>query len=446
MTTVDRTAPPLPTSAWIDDDRGARTFRVAREALRSPAVFAAERALLWDRLWLYLGHESELPNPGDYKTRTVGGRDLIFVRDTDGELHAYFNACPHRGTVLARHPEGNTRVFRCFYHAWSFSTAGELVALPDEGAYPADDCFRSRAGLRTVPLMDSYRGFVFISFDPGAGDLRTHLGGAADYLAMVADHSAAGMEVLPGTQRYTVRGNWKLAVENALDGYHFGPTHATFLSWLHQTGFTASDEGGKAVELEGGHYVLVQSGHSGRVGMQWEPRFGEDERERIEDNRAELFARVGAERGARIAGTSRILYVFPNLLLFDIEALSIRQLEPVSAGTTDVRAWELAPPAEPARARELRLKMLVSFVGPGGLATPDDIEAYEAIQRGVVATAGDPRPGVDWNDISRGIQAEVDGLAYDETLGGRVSRSIDESALRAFWRQWDRRVGAEVPR
>ena len=138
--------------------------------------------------------------------------------------------------------------------------------------------------------------------------------------------------------------------------------------------------------------------------------------------------------------------MFPNLLLFDIEALSIRQLEPVAPGRTDVRAWELAPSDEPPAARELRLKMLVSFVGPGGLATPDDIEAYEAIQRGVEATAGDERPGVDWNDISRGLADELTGLPRDDVLGGTVSRSIDESAIRSFWRRWNDTVGSAVPR
>lgn len=108
---------------------------------------------------------------------------------------------------------------------------------------------------------------------------------------------------------------------------------------------------------------------------------------RIDDNREELFARLGPERASLVADTSRILYVFPNLLLFDIEALlSIRQLEPIAPDRTEVRAWELAPTTEPAEARALRIKMLVAFVGPGGLATPDDIEAYEAIQRGVQAT------------------------------------------------------------
>lgn len=447
MTIVDRAGTGVrPGSDWIEEDPSATTFRVHRSAFRSEEVFDTEMRRIWAHEWLYLAHETEVPENGDYKTRTLGGRDLLLVRDEHGDIRVYFNSCPHRGTVLARQSEGNARFFKCFYHAWSFSNDGRLVSLPDEGAYPPGEAFRARSGLRTVPLVENLCGFVFVCFDAAAPPLTEHLGSAADYIAMVAEHSAAGMEVLPGTQRYSVRGNWKLAVENAMDGYHFGPTHATFVAWLHETGFATSDEGGKAVVLGGGHSVLVQSGHSGRVGLQWEPRFGVEERVRTEANRTELFGRVGEERGRRIAETSRILYVFPNLLLFDIEALSIRQLEPVSPGRTDVRAWELAPVGESPEARQLRLKMLVSFVGPGGLATPDDIEAYEAIQRGVQATAGDERAGVDWNDISRGLADELAGLPHDDSLGGTVSRSIDEAAIRSFWRRWNAAVGATVQR
>ena len=447
MTIVDRAGPGVRAGRhWIEEDTSETTFRVHRSAFRSPEVFDTEMRRIWAHEWLYLAHETEVPEKGDYRTRTLGGRDLLLVRDEHGEIRVYFNSCPHRGTVLARQSEGNARFFKCFYHAWSFSNDGRLVSLPDEGAYPPGEGFRDRSGLRTVPLVENFRGFIFVSFDAAAPPLVEHLGSAADYIAMVAEHNAAGMEVLPGTQRYSVRGNWKLAVENAMDGYHFAPTHATFVAWLHDTGFATTDEGGKAVVLGGGHSVLVQSGHSGRVGLQWEPRFGEEERDRTEANRVELFGRVGEERGRRIAETSRILYVFPNLLLFDIEALSIRQLEPVAPGRTDVRAWELAPVGESPAARELRLKMLVSFVGPGGLATPDDIEAYEAIQRGVEATAGDERTGVDWNDISRGLAEELTGLPRDDALGGTVSRSIDEAAIRSFWRRWETAVGEAVSR
>ena len=126
--------------------------------------------------------------------------------------------------------------------------------------------------------------------------------------------------------------------------------------------------------------------------------------------------------------------MFPNLLLFDIEGISVRMLEPIAPGLTEVTAWMLAPIDEPDEATALRIKSLVSFIGPGGLATPDDLEAQEAIQRGVMSTAGDTREGVDWNDISRGMEMEVDG---------GPSRSIDERGVRHFWRFWDEQVNQE---
>ncbi|WP_116996001.1 aromatic ring-hydroxylating oxygenase subunit alpha [Desertimonas flava] len=413
---------------FIKEDTEARTFRVHRSALRSPEVFALEQERIWGRTWLYLGHESEIPNPNDFVVRTLGGRPLIFCRDADGGVRVYYNSCPHRGTTLCRETEGNNRFFRCFYHAWTFNTSGELVSLPGADGYPDGDDFRERLTLRTVAKVESLRGFVFVNFDPDAGPLADHLGNAADYIELVADHNATGMEVIPGTQRYKVWGNWKLAVENAMDGYHFTPTHITFVDYLKRTGYTTSDEGGKNQRLDNGHSVLLLTGHSGRAGMQWEPRFGEAERIRIEENRVELEERLGVERAARVADVSRILYVFPNLILFDIEALSIRRLEPTAADRTEVDAWELAPLGEPEEARALRNRVLVSFIGPGGLATPDDIEAYEAIQRGIVATAGDQRLGHDWNDISR-------GMVDDDKPG--PGRSIDEGGIRHFWRKWN---------
>jgi p-cumate 2,3-dioxygenase subunit alpha len=94
----------------------------------------------------------------------------------------------------------------------------------------------------------------------------------------------------------------------------------------------------------------------------------------------------------------------------------------------------LAPVDEPEVATTLRIKTLVSFIGPGGLATPDDLEAQEAIQRAIGATAGDLRPGVDWNDVSRGIEADLDG---------RPIRTVDEGRVRHFWRTWDERLQRE---
>src|SRR5690606_15030627 len=116
---------------------------------------------------------------------------------------------------------------------------------------------------------------------------------------------------------------------------------------------------------------------------------------------------------------------FPNLLFFDLESLTARQLEPVAPGVTDVRAWQYIPVDEPDDVRRLRLRTMVTFIGPGGLATPDAIEAYEAVQRGLESTKGDTRGFNDWSDMSRAMLSEVKG---------EKGRSVDEGAMRAFWR------------
>jgi p-cumate 2,3-dioxygenase alpha subunit len=435
-TAAPRATPAGRRSRYILEDWNARIFRVNREVFRSDEVFAREQRDLWDRLWLYLGHETEVPKPGDFKQRTLAGRPLIFARDSTGRVRAYLNACPHRGTILCRETEGNAKTFQCFYHAWTFANTGELVGIPDPGAYPPERAFAAEMGLRTLPRFENYRGFVFVSFAESGPSLREHLGNAREYLDLMVEHSERGLEVIPGTHLYSIRGNWKLAVENAMDGYHFSPTHVTFVEYLKNTGYVTSDEGGRAITLENGHSVLVFSGHGGRVGMQWEPRFGDAERARVEENVRRLAARIGDERAQRVSGTSRILFIFPNLLLFDIEGLAARQLEPVRPDFTDVRAWELAPAGESPEARELRIRILGSFIGPGGLATPDDVEAYECVQRGVVATAGDPRRNVDWSDISRGMERE---------LQGEPARNVDEAGIRGFWRHWDDLVSGAQP-
>ncbi|MGH9088260.1 MAG: aromatic ring-hydroxylating oxygenase subunit alpha [Acidimicrobiales bacterium] len=418
---------PAGAGGFLAEDAEAGVFRVHRRTYRDPPVFTAERARIWGRCWLYLGHASEVPAPGDYLVRTLGGRELIFLRDAEGAIRSFLNACPHRGTAVCREPAGNARRFRCFYHAWTFDTTGRLVGLPSPEAYQGEASFRDRLGLRPVPRLDVRAGFVFACFDPDAPPLEDYLGDAGFYLDLVADHSDAGMRVVPGTQRYRSRANWKLGVENAMDGYHFGPSHITFLEYLQRTGYTTSDAGGRGRVLANGHVVGIQNGHSGRIGFDWEPRFGEDERQRIAANRERLFARLDHERASLVADYSRTLFVFPNLLLFDIEGISIRQLEPLAPDLTEISAYALAPADEPPDALDLRLKTLASFIGPGGLATPDDLEAQEAIQRAIAATAGDPRPGVDWNDVSRGMATDADG--------GDV-RTIDEGRVRAFWRHW----------
>ena len=181
-----------------------------------------ERELIFSKCWIYLGHESEVENPGDYRRRTVAGRPLFFTRGRDGQVRVFLNTCPHRGALICRRDEGNAEVLQCFYHAWTFNTHGELIGVPGEDAY-GPGWERGELDLKQPPRVESYRGFVFVSFNSYAEDLVTYLAGAREYLDLIVDQAEEGMRVVAGSNKYIMKANWKLLGENSLDGYHLVP-------------------------------------------------------------------------------------------------------------------------------------------------------------------------------------------------------------------------------
>src|SRR5262252_3946365 len=119
----------LPRLPFVVDEPARSRFRVNRGVFMSPELLELERDLVFGRCWLYVGHESEIPSPCDFRTRDVGGRPVIFTRDRDGQVQVLLNACTHRGAEVCRESEGNKRVHTCFYHGWGFDPCGRLVAV-----------------------------------------------------------------------------------------------------------------------------------------------------------------------------------------------------------------------------------------------------------------------------------------------------------------------------
>ena len=405
----------------IIDDRQRGVFRVHRSSLTSDELFQREREFIFSRCWIYLGHESEVESPGDYRRRTVAGRPLFFTRGRDGEVRVFLNSCPHRGALICRRDEGNAEVLQCFYHAWSFNMDGDLIGVPDQEAYgPHFD--RGELGLREPPRVESYRGFYFVSFNPHVEDLVSYLADAREYLDLIVDQTEAGMRVVRGSNKYTMKANWKLLVENSLDGYHLVPTHQTYLDYI--SGLGSDDSGqtasarivGKARALGNGHCVIESPVRSGRPIAHWHPLFGEEAREPIAQVRQELVEKYGEERAFRMADTSRNLIIYPNLVINDIMAITVRYFEPLAPDNMEVTAWHLAPRDESDAMLATRLDSFLTFLGPGGFATPDDVEALESCQIGFRATE------TEWSDISRGML--------------RPAKSTDELQMRGFWRQW----------
>jgi len=270
--------------------------------------------------------------------------------------------------------------------------------------------------------MESYRGFVFASFDETVTGLATYLAGAREYLDLVIDSADSKMEVVKGTNEYCIQANWKLLAENSIDGYHAVSTHDTYFKYLIALGTNLKGGvQGTARDLGNGHAVLEYAAPWGRPIAKWEPLFGEDARAEIAELRAGLVARHGEERASRMADTNRNLLIYPNLVVNDIMAVTVRTFMPSAPDRMDVTAWEIAPRDELAQLRQRRLDSFLTFLGPAGFATPDDIEALESCQLGYRSG------GVEWNDISRGMD--------------RAPEANDEAQMRAFWRRWQQQMG-----
>jgi len=406
----------------VDNER--QLFKVPRTSFVDTDVFEAERNAIFNRCWLYLGHASELAKPGQFVTRTVAGRNIIFNRDVGGTVNAFMNTCPHRGATVCRDRAGTAKHFQCFYHGWIFGNDGKLKDQPGKESYCEGFNDAGGANLVTAPRHEEYRGFHFIAFDKDIVDLPTYLGHAREYIDLVADQSEVGMAIVGGTQEYSLRANWKLLVENSIDGYHASTTHASYLDYLKGTVGSLSPVPlvGHGRDLGNGHAVIEYSAPWGRPVGQWIPAWGEQGKADIEKIVAGLTQRFGAERAQRIALKNRNLLIFPNLVINDIMAVTVRTFYPLAPNFLHVNAWALAPTEESDWSRKSRLENFLEFLGPGGFATPDDVEALQQCQTGYenVREAG-------WNDISKG-------------MGKAQPAMDDEIQMRAFWTEWNTRL------
>ena len=412
-------------SSLVYDRPDQSKFRVHRSSLVSQDIYELELRRIFDRCWLYLGHESEIPNPGDYVRRVVAERPLFFARNRDGQLQVFHNTCPHRGALICRTDQGNAQVFQCFYHAWSFDTSGDLIGMPDIEGY-GPDFDRTEMGLRS-PRFDSYRGFIFVCFDEETVSLEEYLAGAAEYLDLVADQAVDGMHVIPGSNRYTIKANWKLLAENSIDGYHAIPTHQTYFDYMSNgdSGGTAkmANRKGFGRALGNGHGVIENDAVYGRPIAMWHPSFGDEARPEMQRIKDDLIDRFGQTKALRIAEKSRNLLIFPNLIINDIMAVTVRVFQPTGPDGMDVTAWEMAPAGESGNLLRRRLDSFLTFLGPGGFATPDDTEALESCQQGFRSG------GIEWSDLSRGMT--------------RSPKGNDELQMRSFWRRWQSLIAGQ---
>jgi p-cumate 2,3-dioxygenase subunit alpha len=427
----------------VDIDSVHHRFRINREAYRSAEIFEKEKQLIFAKCWLYVGHASEIPNKGDFVARTVGGGDLIFMRGRSGEVGAFFNSCTHRGTRVCREKRGTAKSFACPYHGWVYNTEGKLVSM-NATNFVADINADGALDLRKVPRLEQYRGFYFVNYNPAAITLVDFLAGATEFLDSMCDQTAAELVVLPGEHSYSINANFKYLCENSYDGYHLLPVHVSYLEFLDDRLKAAGDQGavnfianlftkqGRGRGLGNGHGALESWVPTGRPVASWIPPWGPEVKKEIDAKRAWLAERFGKERADFISDVQKNLVIFPNLVINDNVGMIIRTIEPTSASTMRVNSWALGPTDESAELRAIRLDNFVSFLGPSGFGSADDIEMLELCQRGI------EHAPVEWNELSKGMNGAEDSRV-------EVCGPDDEGHMRAYWTQWERMMrGAET--
>ena len=396
--------------------RGTGSCRLNRRIYVDPDLFDLEMEAIWERTWVFLGHESQLSQKGSYFTTSIGRQPIVVSRDLRGRISAFINVCTHRGARLCRLTSGNAKMWTCPYHGWAFGVDGELLAAKDEktGAYPPSFDKKS-LGLTRVPHVESYRGLIFANLDPGAVTLREHLGDMAVWIDLLIDQSPAGWEVLNGVSTYTYQGNWKLQAENGVDGYHATSVHWNFNATLkNRQESNATGEKIKAMKLvvdptkklDGGFYELNNG--STVIWRDWinpEDRFNYVMHD-------EFVKQKGAAWTKWAIGRLRNVLIYPNLLLMDQMSTQLRVIKPISVDKTEITVFGFAPVGEDKEQRRLRIRAYEDFFNASGMATPDDLAEFNSSQEGFRATKSP------WSDLSRGALRKTRGPdAHAEALG-----------------------------
>ena len=431
-------------TALVDDRVAEGVFRVDRSVYTDQEVFNAEMAQIFEGGWIYLCHESQIPDEGSYYATDIGLSPVVVIRQKDGALKTFINACSHRAAILTPRKQGKARVLTCRFHGWAYSCEGRCIRIKQEKEAFGDEEFnRSSYDLKVVPRTESYRGFVFGSLEENVPPLREALAAAAGWIDLMVEQSPDGLEVVPGSSTYTIHGNWKMQIENSVDGHHVSTVHRVFANTMRnrdeRDGLTgmARTEGGRITgKVPSGAYDLG-NGHMAIWAEHTTP-----ERRPVYKKKDWLEANFSSGKVDWILNRGRNLAVFPNVALMDNPSTQIRRVRPISPDRTEVTVYCIAHVGEDDEARAARLRKFEDFYLTAGMATSDDMAALEDSYLGSHARAAR------WNDFTRGLHSMVEGADQLATLGDfepvTSSESWENETLYlGFYRRWRELMSVE---
>ncbi|SHN17655.1 aromatic ring-hydroxylating oxygenase subunit alpha [Cryptosporangium aurantiacum] len=402
-----------------------RPDRVHGSVYTDPEVFELELQRIYGQGWVFVAHDSEVPEPGDYVTRRIGRDPVIVTRSKDGDVHVLANRCTHRGNRLCNAERGNSTTFRCPYHGWTFKNDGALIGIPMRNGYSEEFLAkRSELGLVPLPRVESYRGFVFASLAGDGISLREHLGAATGAIDRLLALSPSGtLDLRAGWMKHRHFSNWKMVIENNVDGYHALFTHQSVYEAVREAkvSHVPSKVEVYVRDLGDGHSEIDYLPEYSRLDEEfvW---FGRAPRAKLPGYVAAMEEAYGSEATHRafVVGPPHTM-IFPNLFLAE---MNIMYVEPIGPGETIAYTTPALIPGIP----EMNSRMLrrtEGAMGPAGFLIADDGEIGARNQLGLASR------NPEWIQLARGFTTDE----RDET--GTVNHDkSSETPQRGLWHHW----------
>lgn len=357
----------------VDIKRG----EISREIFVNEDIYQEEKEQVFTRAWLYVGHESQIPNAGDFFVSKMGEESVILTRDRAGKIHVFLNSCTHRGMKVCRYDEGNTRNFVCPYHAWSFGTDGALIGVQDyENAYqPPFD--KSEWGLIEVAQMANYMGTIWATWDKGAPSFEDYMGEATfafDHGLCAWDGGDGGTELLGSVQKWIVPCNWKFVAENfAGDMLHVVSHRSVDMVKLGPSGEEGRrDDYGKIL------LTAYPEGHGIFYGVL--PLSPTRTEYAISKITSEYFQHCWEQRlknRGDLAGTCPIVgTIFPNMSFHAQQPRTLLVSHPRSANETEMWRAYFVDKQAPEEVKQFLREYYMRYAGPAGMTEQDDMENW----------------------------------------------------------------------
>ncbi|MDO4683121.1 MAG: aromatic ring-hydroxylating dioxygenase subunit alpha [Lautropia sp.] len=416
-----------------------RDCEVHRDLFVDEELFELEMKHLFANVWIYVGHASQVPKPGDFYSTTIGDQPVVMVRHSDQSIRVLHNRCPHKGVQIASETCGNTgRFFRCPYHAWTFRTDGSLLAIPLKKGYDGtgfEQC-EAKAGMASVGAVHVYRDFVFARLNPEGIDFHEFFGESLSTFDNMVDRSPEGkLEVAGGVIRYMHDCNWKMLVDNQTDTCHPMVAHESSAGTAVKVWEKAPPGTPKpmAVELFApfvSPYEFFENmgiriwcnghGHTGvsdSIHADYSPVPGYLE---------QMVEAYGEERARQILGEVRHNTVyFPNIMVKG-PIQTLRLFKPISANRTLVESWTFRLVGAPDLLLERTLMYNRLINAPTSVVGHDDQEMYERAQHALRSQ------GREWVNVGRLFDpAELD-------QENAVTNGTNEWQMREQYRAWAR--------